>query len=438
MRVLWQIFYNIVVVPIMYLGFRVASLFNPKIQEGFKGREHVFESIQEQLKNARDLPQTAWFHFTSVGEFEQAKPIIREMKDQFRIVLTYFSPSVHEDVMKYPHADVKSYLPFDTMGNAHRMIELLQPSILIFSKFDIWPNYVWTAAGNGVLIVLIAGTLHPKSKRLYPIVRTFLKQVHNCFHLQCAISNFDARRLASISPSDAQIYVTGDTRFDRVYERAKSVSIDEEFIPGQSTLRDKVIIAGSTYHEDETALLNAYSQLNENLSALPHLILVPHEPTSKRIEEIKDELEKRELSYVLFTELEEEANLGKTDVIVIDTIGLLAKLYKLGTFAFVGGSFHGSVHNVMEPAAMAKPVIFGPTIHNSYEAKILSYLQAGIIVKNAKELKYTFFDLLSNPEKVDKLGKIAESVIQKNLGASEKTVEYIRNVISSLRLSDKV
>ena len=121
----------------MYLCFRIVGLFNSKIQDGIKGRENVYQLIQTQLEKARKLPRTAWFHFPSAGEFEQAKPIIEGMKDRFRIVLTYFSPSVHENVMKYPHADVKSYLPFDTMGNAERMIELIQPSILIFSKSDI-------------------------------------------------------------------------------------------------------------------------------------------------------------------------------------------------------------------------------------------------------------------------------------------------------------
>jgi len=425
-----------VAVPIMYLSFRIAGLFNPKIRAGIKGRKNVFELIQTQLENARKIHQTAWFHFTSVGEFEQAKPIIEQMKDQFRIVLTYFSPSVHEDVMKYPYADVKSYLPFDTVSNAKRMINLIEPSILVFSKFDIWPNYVWVAAQQDVPVVLIAGTLHSKSRRLYPIAKSIFKQVHKYFSLQCAISTLDAQRLASISPPDAIICVTGDTRFDRVYERAKSVSTDEEFIYGQSTLRDKVIVAGSTYHDDEMILLDAYSELEESVSTLPHLILVPHEPTPERIKEIKKELNQKELSYVLFSELEPETNLSQTDVIVIDTVGLLAKLYKIGTFAFVGGSFHGSVHNVMEPAAMAKPVIFGPTIDNSYEAKLLTYHRAGIIVRNAREMKYTFVDLLSNPKKVDKLGKIAESVIQENLGASEKTIEYIRSVVSGLVLPD--
>jgi len=436
-KILCQIFYNIVIIPIMYFYFWIASFFNPKIKEGIKGRQNVFDSIKIQLENTRKMPKTAWFHFTSVGEFEQAKPIIERMKERFKIVLTYFSPSVHENVMKYQHADIKSYLPFDTRKNAKKVINLIQPSILIFSKFDIWPNYVWMAAKEKVLIVLIAGTLHPKSKRLNPIAKCFFKQVHKYFYLQCAISNLDAYRLASISPKNSMICVTGDTRFDRVYQRAKSVSIEEEFIPGQSTLRDKIIVAGSTYLDDEKILLNAYSQLKENLSPLPNLILVPHEPTQNRIEEIQNELNQMEISYVLFSELKPDVNLKKNDVIVIDTVGILAKLYKLGTIAFVGGSFHGSVHNVMEPAAMAKPVIFGPTIHNSYEAKLLTYHKAGIIVKNTQEMKSAFVNLLSDQEKVDKLGKIAESVIKENLGASEKTIEYINNVIYDSNILDR-
>ena len=426
---IWRNIYDVIIIPFIYLYFRILALFNPKFREGIAGRKGLFASLEAQLAQTRNLPKTVWFHFTSVGEFEQAKPLIVALRDEAKIVLTYFSPSVSANVERYPHADACSYLPFDTRRNAKRMMRLIQPSVLIFSKFDIWPNHVWAAAKKDVPIILIAGTLHAKSKRLLPIARSFFKQVHKHIIAHCVISESDAQRFHQICPADAKISVTGDTRFDQVYQRAKSVSIEEEIFLGQLSLGKPIIVAGSTYLEDETVLLDAYALLRQRCTSIkPRLILVPHEPTSERIAEIETQLSKGNFSAVYLSRLPSDANLSATDIIVIDAVGLLAKLYLLGDFAFVGGSFHGSVHNVMEPAAMGKPVVFGPTIHNSYEAMLLQECGAAIIVKDAQEMADAFEQLLTNHNNASERGRIAEQVIVENLGASEKTLAIVRQV----------
>ena len=407
--------------------FRLSALFDEKVREGIAGRKGLFESFEGQLARARDLPKTIWFHFTSVGEFEQAKPLIAELKDEAKIVLTYYSPSVHPNIQKYADADVRCYLPFDTSRNAKRMIGLIQPDILVFSKFDIWPNLVWKAAKRGIRIVLIAGTLHAKSKRLLPIARPFFRTVHEYIAVFCTISESDAQRFQQICPEDARIFVTGDTRFDRVYQRAKSVSIDEEVFLGQKSLPKPIIVAGSTYLEDEKVLLDAYRLLRKRwTSSAPRLILVPHEPTQERIAEIDAYLSQTNFASEYLSSLGPNADLSDVDVLVIDAVGLLAKLYLLGDITFVGGSFHGSVHNVMEPAALQKPVIFGPTIHNSYEAMLLQKRGAGILVKDAQEMAYAFWTLLTNLDEIERLGHIAEEVIAENLGAAENTLAHVK------------
>jgi len=427
MKRFWQAIYNCIALPSLYLFFRLSALFDEKVREGIAGRKGLFESLECQLAQGRDLPKTVWFHFTSVGEFEQAKPLISELKDEARIVLTYFSPSVHPNVQKYVDADVRCYLPFDTLNNAERMMDLIQPDILVFSKFDIWPNLVWRAVKRGVRIVLIAGTLHAKSKRLLPIARSFFRAVYEDIAVFCAISESDAQRFRKICPKDAHIHVTGDTRFDRVYQRAKSVSIDEEFFSGQQSLTRPIIVAGSTYLEDERILLDAYKLFRERwTSSAPSLVLVPHEPTHQRIDEIGVQLSQTNFVRTHLSSLEPDADLSGVDVLVIDAVGFLAQLYLLGDITFVGGSFRGSVHNVMEPAAMRKPVIFGPTIHNSYEAMLLQNQGAGILVKDAQEMADAFYSLLTNPDEIEKLGRIAEEVIAENLGAAEKTLAYVK------------
>ena len=433
---LWKTLYNTLVIPALTAGFYIAARFSPKIREGLAGRRSVFDSIEEQLSSARELNQTAWFHFTSVGEFEQAKPLIEALKDRVRIVLTYFSPSVHPNVANYPHHDAAIYLPLDTTRNAARLLEIIKPSLLVFSKFDIWPNLVWHAAKRGVPIALIAGTLHPQSKRLALFARSFFRDVHRHISVHCVISQEDAQRFRRICPPFAQIEVTGDTRFDRVYQRAVAVNGAGEFFQGQSTLQRPILIAGSTYLEDERVVLEAYHRLRENAlhnldwNNLPHLILVPHEPTAERIDEIRTQLEHLGLSRVCFSELEEGVDLSEIDVIVIDTVGLLAQLYRLGDIAFVGGSFHGSVHNVMEPAAMAKPILFGPTIHNAYEAGILRARGAAQLVDNAQEMVEVLTSLLSDTARRAQMGQIGKQVIEENLGASERTLCHIRSYLT--------
>ena len=432
---LWKTLYNTLVIPTLTVGFYTASRFSPKIREGLAGRRSVFDSIEEQLSSARELSQTAWFHFTSVGEFEQVKPLIEALKDDACIVLTYFSPSVHPNVSNYPHYDAAIYLPLDTSRNTERLFQIIKPSLLVFSKFDIWPNLVWSAAKCRVPIALIAGTLHPKSKRLVPFARPFFREVHRHISVHCVISEEDAHRFRQICPSSAQIEVTGDTRFDRVYQRAITVNGETEFFPGQLTLQRPILIAGSTYLEDEQVVLQTYHHLRENASHnpdnnLPHLILVPHEPTAERIDEIRMQLDRLGISGVYFSELREGIDLSQVDVIVIDTIGLLAQLYRLGDVAFVGGSFHGSVHNVMEPAAMAKPILFGPTIHNAYEAGILKARGAAQLVNDAKEMAEVLTSLFSDAEKRARMGHIGKQVIEENLGASDRTLAQIRSYLT--------
>ena len=430
---IWKALYNTIIVPALFVGFHVAAPFNPKIREGIAGRRNLFKLLEDQLQGARNLNQTAWFHFTSVGEFEQAKPLIEAIEDNARIVLTYFSPSVHPNVAKYPHCDASAYLPLDTFQNAERLIRLIKPSILIFSKFDIWPNLVWCASRHGVPIILIAGTLHPKSKRLAPVGRSFFKSVHRHIAAHGVISEGDAQRFRQICPPNARIEVTGDTRFDRVYQHAIAVDADAEFFPGQSTLQRPILIAGSTYLEDERVLLEAYSRLRrDSPHRLPQLILVPHEPTANRIGEIQTQLDRWGFSRVYFSELQEGGDLSQIDTIVIDTVGLLAKLYRLSDIAFVGGSFHGSVHNVMEPAAMAKPILFGPTIHNAYEAYLLRDRGAARLVNNAQEMADVLTAMLSDADVCTRMGQIGKAIIEENLGASERTLVHLRSYLHKI------
>ena len=423
----WQIVYNLFAVPIMFIGFYSAGCCNSKIQEGIKGRKRVFAELAAQLQTARHLKKTAWFHFTSVGEFEQAKPLIEAIHAETRIVLTFFSPSVAPNAKSYPYADAAVYLPLDTPRNAERLIRLIEPTLIVFSKFDIWPNLVWKASQHGIPIIVVAGTLHAASKRLSRFAKPFFRSVHQHIRVHCAISEGDAARFQDLCSPTHEIVVTGDTRYEQVYRRAVAVETNTEFFPGHTTLKRPVLIAGSTYTEDEKVLLPAYQLLHENVrDDFPHLILVPHEPTPERIQEIRGHLDREQLIYLCFSELKPEVDLAAVDVLIVDRVGLLAKLYGLADIAFVGGSFRGSVHNVMEPAAMAKPVLFGPAIRNAYEASLLVERGGAKVVHTAPELADAITVWLNDTNVREAAGNIGKQLIEENLGAVDLTLEHLR------------
>lgn len=436
----WKLAYNAFAVPAMFVGFHCAQCCNPKIREGIKGRQRVFAELASQLQTARHLEKTAWFHFTSVGEFEQSKPLIEAIYAETRIVLTFFSPSVASNAQSYPYADAAVYLPLDTPRNAERLIQRIEPSLIVFSKFDIWPNLVWKAAKHSIPIIVVAGTLHAASKRLSRFAKPFFRSVHRYIGVHCAISEADAARFQELCSPAHEIVVTGDTRYEQVYRRAVSVEPDTEFFPGQATLgrslqahiamERPILIAGSTYTEDEKVLLSAYQLLRENTPEnFPHLILVPHEPTLERIKEIRGYLDRMELAHLCFSELTPEVDLSAVDVLIVDSVGLLAKLYRLADIAFVGGSFRGSVHNVMEPAAMAKPVIFGPTIQNAYEASLLVDRGGAKLVHTAQELTDVIAMWLKDDKARTTAGSIGKQLIEENLGAVERTLVHLRKYV---------
>ena len=426
----WQFFYNTLVVPTMFIGFHGAGCCNPKIREGIKGRKGVFAELTNQLQTARRLKKTVWFHFTSVGEFEQAKPLIEAIYPETRIVLTFFSPSVSPNARSYPYADAAVYLPLDTPRNAERLIRLIEPTLIVFSKFDIWPNLVWRASKRNIPIIVVAGTLHAESKRLSRFAKPFFRSVHRHIRVHCAISEADAARFQELCSPAHEIVVTGDTRYEQVYRRALAVASDTEFFYGQTSLKRPILIAGSTYTEDERVLLPAYQLLRQNISEnFPHLILVPHEPTPERIKEIRGHLEREKLTHLCFSELTPEVDLSAVDVLIVDKIGLLAQLYRVADVAFVGGSFRGSVHNVMEPAAMAKPVIFGPTIQNAYEASLLVDRGGAKLIHTANQLADAIMTWLKNDAARTTAGSVGQQLVEENLGAVDRTLEHLRKYV---------
>ncbi|MEW6608332.1 MAG: glycosyltransferase N-terminal domain-containing protein [bacterium] len=423
MKLFYQIFYNALGLPLLYSGFFLGAVFNEKIRKGLVGRKKLILKLKKKLTPGKWL----WFHISSMGEFEQAKPIISTLKEKkdVQILVTFFSPSGYEPNINYKDADIVSYLPFDTSANTKKMLKLVNPAGLIFIKYDLWPNLVWQAKKMKIPILLADGSL--SHTKLNLLTKSFYKQVYSSLDTICAILKEDEAIFKTLT-TQTKILVCGDTRYDQVYQRLIKVKKEESktrnFFPDEA----KIIVAGSTWQKDEEIILSAYKHLLSQFKDLI-LILVPHEPNYERLKEIEKMTSKLDLLSIKWSTLKEFSTIGDAKVIVVDRIGLLAQLYQLGDLTYVGGSFGYGVHNCLEPAVMGKPVFFGPRINNSKEARLLVERGAGFVVTTSQELTTIMMQLLTQPELLTKSGQSAFELVKESLGATEKIMMEIEKIM---------
>jgi 3-deoxy-D-manno-octulosonic-acid transferase len=421
---IWRAVYSGVGVPLMATAVQVGALWDAKTRTVRQSRRDWAGRLERELADGRAMESSLWFHTTSVGEFEQAKPLLAALYDEYRLVVTCFSPSVASALNRYPLKDAALTIPLDSHRAMRRFFDLVRPKGVVFSKFDVWPNAVWEASRRRIPVALIAGTMHAKSTRLRPIARHLLAHVHKHFAVHCCVTEADAARLRRLAGPDARIVVTGDTRFDQVYARVQGFP-DTPLFPKVDQWRGFTVVAGSTYEDDEAVLIPAFLALRrEHPDA--RLVLVPHEPTTARLRFAEDALRSAGLRRTRLTEAERGADVADTDALLVDRVGLLARLYTLGEVAFVGGSFHLRIHNVMEPAVLAKPVLMGPKMDNAPEAYGLLERDAAVRVDNADTLADAFIGLASDPQRARTMGESGRDFIHANLGASERTLVTLR------------
>ncbi len=425
MKNIWKFTYNILFVPLLYILTKLSSLFNSKIRRGLKGRKRLFEDL---IINAASLDKTKpiiWFHSSSLGEFEQAKPIIKELKKtrDFNVLVTFFSPSGYENSLRYPYADLVSYIPLDSKSNADRFIQIVKPDLVVLMRYDVWPNHIWAIQEAGIPSFLIDATMKKNSARSFPILKNFHKYLFNDLSKILTVSKADAERFKSFVKDTSKIKVVGDTRFDRVYE--KSITSKERNLIDDNFFKDKtVFVAGSTWEEDQEIIIPVFKKLckyNNNLI----LIIAPHEPSILNLDKIEHDFA-NDLATIRFSYLN---NYNGENVIIVDSIGILLALYTYADFAYVGGSFKQSIHNVLEAAVYGIPVVFGPKIENSQEAQKLAEIGGGIVIRNKQNAYRTISNLISNKKDREKRGKISYDYVQQNLGASKLILDEINSII---------
>ncbi|MEM1406797.1 MAG: glycosyltransferase N-terminal domain-containing protein [Bacteroidota bacterium] len=414
------ILYNTLGVPAIRAGFFLLSRFNTKARLGYDGRRQQRISLEQKLKQIPKEKKRILIHCTSVGEYEQAVPVINLLKDQnpeLYIVISFFSASGYKFVKKNMNVDLKIYLPLDVYSRADKLLSALKPSLFIISKFDVWPNFVHVAGKMKIPVVMIAATLSENSKRDKGVSKRLNRYIFKNFDFIFPISKEDANRFLAIYPFPERMQITGDTRFDQVYKKGQKILAEnpEHLFLSKEGL---TFIGGSIWPADEKHLLPVLIRMLHKYKNL-NAVLVPHELHEEHIKSIENVLENGDINSVRYTALP-EGEKSKERVIIVNTIGMLAKLYATTDFAYVGGSFTTGVHNVMEPAVFGQPVIFGPIYINSFEALELHKIESGFSIRNEMELEKLFDIFVSDHEKRIKAGGRAEELIKKNVGASDK------------------
>lgn len=390
------------------------SLFNAKIKLFVKGRKETFQKLS--VLNKED--KVVWFHAASLGEFEQARPIIEEVRIEYpshKIVVTFFSPSGFEIRKDYELADVVCYLPFDTKGRVRKFIEMIHPEIAIIIKYEFWPNLLNQLKKKSIPTILVSGIFR-EDQAFFKSSGKWMKKSLAAFDHFFVQNETSKELLESIKFTNAS--VSGDTRFDRVVkilEQNNSLSFIEEFKDNRYT-----VVAGSTWQEGEEFLVDYINNSKDD-----KVIIAPHTMKPKAIQELKESIQKK---VVLFSE-KEGRNMADFDVLIVDTIGLLTKIYSYADVAYVGGGFRTGLHNILEPATFGIPIVIGPDYSKYREAVELVELKGCIPVNNQEDFSSIFHRLKSDEGFRIETGNINQDYIQKNKGATAQIMEYIHKQI---------
>lgn len=425
MNLIFNFFYNYLVLPFLYSALRFAGLFNKKIRTGILGRKRVYEELILNATSINRNKKLVWFHSSSLGEFEQAKPIIERLKQEnnVNVLITFFSPSGYENSKKYPYADLIAYIPFDTKSNAEKFIQITNPTLAVIMRYDVWPNMVSSLKKKNIPIYLVDATLRSNSPRKYPLLKSFHKILFGDITEILTVSDSDAIEFKSFGFDDNKVKVVGDTRFDRVYQRSL-LAKDKKLINENILNNKKIFVAGSTWEQDEEVIFPAFLKLasiDENVL----MIVAPHEPTVLHLEKIENEFAGK-IKTIRFSHLN---NYSGEKIIIVDSIGILLTLYTYAQVAYVGGSFKQNIHNVLEAAVYGVPVLFGPKIENSQEAIRLAEIGGGFIINNKRQAYKSLRNFFINESLRLKAGNISASFVQSNVGATQKIIDSIKKVI---------
>jgi 3-deoxy-D-manno-octulosonic-acid transferase len=404
--------YNLIVRIAGFL-LKIIAFFSPKIKLFVDGRKVVFPTLEQKIKPS---DKTIWFHAASLGEYEQGLPVIEKVKEKFpqhKIVVTFFSPSGYEVRKNNTVADVTVYLPLDTKKNAQEFLKLVHPDLVFFIKYEYWLNYLSELKNQNTRTYLISGILR-ENQMFFKWYGSFYRKALNTF-TYFFVQNENSKKLL-LQLDKTNVAVSGDTRFDRVaaiLEKDNTLDFISNFKNDTLT-----IVIGSSWPKDENLLVDFINSNNHNVK----FIIAPHNIKGEQIQQLKNSITKKT---ILFSE-KENAILAEYDVLIINTIGILTKIYSYSDIAYVGGGFgNPGVHNILEPATFGVPIVIGPNYSHFAEATALMNLEGCISISNKKELGTAFTNLILNEIERQERGHICSTFVQMNKGATNVIMNTI-------------
>ncbi|PRZ25089.1 3-deoxy-D-manno-octulosonic acid transferase [Flavobacterium granuli] len=402
-------------IQIARLLLKPLSFFNPKIKLFVAGRKVVFTILEQKIKPS---DKTIWFHAASLGEYEQGLPVIEKVKEQFpnhKIILTFFSPSGYEVRSNNTVADVTVYLPLDTKSNAENFIKLAHPEMVFFIKYEFWLNYLNELKKQHIPTYLISGIFR-ENQMFFKWYGGFYRKALDAF-TYFFVQNESSKKLL-LQLGKTNVAVSGDTRFDRVatiLEKDNTLDFISEFKNDTLT-----VVVGSSWPKDESLLIDYINSTKHRIK----FIIAPHNIKSEQIHQLKSKISKKTLLY------SEKASkkLADFDVFIIDTVGILTKIYSYADIAYVGGGYgNPGVHNILEPATFGVPIIIGPNYSHFAEATALVNMGGCTSIKNYRELNAAFEDLILNEDFRSEKGHICHTFVLMNKGATELILKNISN-----------
>jgi 3-deoxy-D-manno-octulosonic-acid transferase len=400
---------------------KILALFSPKLNLFVEGRKLVFQTLKDKIKPEDSV---FWFHAASLGEYEQGLPVIEKVKEKYpnhKIIITFFSPSGYEVRKNNAIADVTVYLPLDTISNAKQFLDLVHPEKAFFIKYEFWPNYLTELKKRSISTYLISGIFREK-QLFFKWYGGFYRKALRTFSFFFVQNESSKLLLQSIGFSN--VSVSGDTRFDRVVailEKDNSLDYIAQFKNNQTT-----IVIGSSWPKDEELLIHFINHASNEIK----FIIAPHNINKNQIFNLKTQISKKT---ILFSEKEEtlkgvqQDSLADFNVFIIDTIGILTKIYSYADIAYVGGGFgNPGVHNLLEPATFGIPIVIGPNYSHFAEAIALVGLEGCVSIKNQSELNDAFNLLLQNEDERLEKGHICSTFVQMNKGATAHILSNIK------------
>jgi 3-deoxy-D-manno-octulosonic-acid transferase len=413
--------YNLIIILASQI-VKLVALFSPKVKLFVDGRKEVFSILQSKL-NPND--KTIWFHAASLGEYEQGLPVIEKIKIHYpnhKIVITFFSPSGYEVRKNNTVADATVYLPLDTKSNAQKFIKTVNPELVFFIKYEYWPNYLNELKKQNIKTYLISGIFREK-QAFFKWYGGFYRNALKTFDYFFVQNESSKNLIQSIGFNNVKI--SGDTRFDRVVsilERDNSLDFIEQFKDNKTT-----IVIGSSWPKDENLLVNYINNAAGDIK----FIIAPHNIKSEQIANLKSQITK---TTILFSEKDEmlkqvqHDKLEEFQVFIIDTIGILTKIYSYADIAYVGGGFgNPGVHNILEPATFGVPIVIGPNYSHFAEATALVHQEGCVSISNQNELNEAFDNLIFNEDIRNEKGHICSTFVQMNKGATDVILKHIEN-----------